>query len=320
MKKLVWIIPLFLLVAILAFVAYLKFALPNVGPAPDLQIERTKERIERGDYLANTVMSCVDCHSMRDITKFAGPIMGNRFAGGGNEFTEELGAPGNFYAPNLTPFHLKNWTDGEIYRALTSGVSKDGRALFPAMPYHLYGKASKEDMYSIIAYLRTLPSHENTVPESVANFPFNLIMNTLPKKPAHQEIPDKNNLVEYGEYVINLAACIDCHTPMEKGQYILEKSFAGGREFMMPGGILQTANITPHKETGIGLWTEETFIQRFRAYNDSVFNPPVVGNGFNTMMPWTLFANMDEYDLKAIFAYLQSIQPVENKVVLFTPH
>ena len=78
-------------------------------------------------------MSCVDCHSHRDMTKFAGPIMEPHFIGGQDEFTEKYGAPGNFYAPNLTPYHLKDWTDGEIFRAITMGVSKDGRALFPAM-------------------------------------------------------------------------------------------------------------------------------------------------------------------------------------------
>jgi hypothetical protein len=42
----------------------------------------------------------------------------------GAEFTDETGTPGDFYASNLTPFHLGGWTDGEIYQAITTGVFK----------------------------------------------------------------------------------------------------------------------------------------------------------------------------------------------------
>jgi len=320
MKRLLVIIPIILILLIIAFVMYLKFALPNVGPAPDIKVEITTERLERGEYLATTVMGCVDCHSLRDFTKYSAPLTGTPFAGGGPEFVEEMGAPGNFYAPNLTPYHLGDWTDGEIYRAITAGVSKDGRALFPAMPSHLYGKSSNEDIYAVIAYLRTLEPVENTVPEPEANFPFSLIMNTIPKKAEPREMPDKSDLVAYGEYVITSAACVDCHTPMERGQYIMEKAYAGGREFVLPNGIVRTSNLTPDPETGIGTWTEETFINRFKVYADSVYIPNDVGEGFNTMMPWTMYAKMDEYDLKAIYAYLHSLEPVKNAVVKYTPH
>ena len=320
MKRLFVIIPIMLILLIVAFVMYLKFALPNVGPAPDIKVEITPERLERGEYLATTVMGCVDCHSLRDFTKYSAPLTGTPFAGGGPEFVEEMGAPGNFYAPNLTPYHLGDWTDGEIYRAITAGVSKDGRALFPAMPSHLYGKSSKADIYAVIAYLRTLDPIENTVPAPEAKFPFSLIMNTIPQKAEPREMPDKSDLVAYGEYVITSAACIDCHTPMERGQYIMEKAYTGGREFIMPNGIVRTSNLTPDPETGIGAWTEETFINRFKLYADSVYVPNDVGEGFNTMMPWTMYAKMDEYDLKAIYAYLHSLEPVKNTVVKYSPN
>lgn len=69
-------------------------------------------------------MSCADCQSQRNFTKYAGTITGVPFAGGGAEFTDETGTPGDFYASNLTPFHLGGWTDGEIYQAITTGVFK----------------------------------------------------------------------------------------------------------------------------------------------------------------------------------------------------
>jgi mono/diheme cytochrome c family protein len=320
MKRLTWIIPLALIVVIIIGVLYVKLALPNVGPAPEITVEKTSARIERGEYLANTVMGCIDCHSHRDFTKFSGPLTGVVYGGGGEEFVEELGAPGNFYAPNLTPYHLKDWTDGEIYRAITTGVAKDGRALFPAMPAHLYGQASKEDIYSVIAYLRTLPSYESTVPGPDPKFPFNLIMNLIPKKIENGTIPSKDNIVEYGRYMITIAGCIDCHTPMEKGKYDMEKAYAGKQEFILPTGIVRSSNITPDKTTGIGNWTEEIFVNKFKIYSDSSFVLPTVNEGFNTIMPWTVYTQMDEYDLKAIYAYLQSLEPINNQFEKFSPN
>lgn len=320
MKRLIWIIPVGIVLIILIAVLYIKLALPNVGPPPDITIEHTKARLERGEYLANTVMGCVDCHSKRDFTKFSGPLTGVKYAGGGDEFIEEFGAPGNFYAPNLTPHHLKDWTDGEIYRAITTGVSKDGRALFPAMPAHLYGQASKEDIYSVIAYLRTLPTYESSVPDPDPKFPFSLIMNTIPKKIENGTIPNRENIVAYGRYMITIAGCIDCHTPMEKGQYNMEMAYAGSQEFILPTGIVRTSNITPDQTTGIGKWTEEIFVNKFKIYSDSSFILPTVHEGYNTIMPWTVYTKMEEYDLKAIFAYLQSLEPINNQVVKFSPN
>ena len=320
MKRFLWIFSLIIVAGIIGLIFYLKVVLPNVGPAPDIKVEITPKRLERGKYLATSVMGCIDCHTRRDLSKYAGPITGTPFAGSTEEFTEETGMPGNFYPANLTPYYLGDWTDGEIYRAITAGVTKDGRSLFPVMPYHLFGQASREDIYSVIAYLRTLPSHESTVPKSKAKFPVNLLINTMPRKTEHKEIPDKNNKVAYGKYMITIAACIDCHTPMDKGQPIMEQAYAGGMEFILPNGIVRSANITPDEETGIGGWTEEIFVEYFKAYSNSTFTPYDVDKGFNTAMPWTMYANMDEYDLQAIFAYLKSLKPINKEVLKYTPN
>jgi|SRR5690554_3636614 len=314
---------LFLIVAIvIIFWAYLSFMLPNTGEAPDIKIEITPERVARGEYLANHVMVCADCHSMRDFTRYSGPVTGSMYSGGGEEFTEEFGLPGDFYPSNLTPFHLKEWTDGEIFRAITSGVSKDGRALFPAMPYPLYNQADEEDIYAIIAYLRTLPPVENTAQTSKAKFPVSLLMNTFPMKYEHKQKPEKENTVEYGRYMATVAGCIECHTPMEKGEPVWDEAFSGGRQFMLPAGIVTTTNLTPDVETGIGNWSEEMFINRFKAFADSSYVPHRVdiNTDFNTLMPWTMFAGMEESDLKAIYAYLKTLEPQKRTITVFAPN
>jgi mono/diheme cytochrome c family protein len=322
MKK-VWKVILIVLIAIVvsitAMIGYVKTALPDIAAAEDLKIDYTEERIERGKYLATNVAMCIECHSERDFTTFAGPVIPGTEGKGGELFGKDLGFPGDFYAPNITPVGIGNWTDGELFRTITTGVSKDGHPLFPIMPYLNFGELDKEDLYSIIAYIRTLKPIESNVPKSVAAFPINILINTMPKEASLTSTPPKEDLVAYGKYIFTASNCSDCHTPMEKGERIAGKFVAGGMEFNLPGGtVLRSANITPDKVTGIGAWTEKQFIARFKMYSDSTYAPYKVEPGeFNTLMPWTSYTNMEDLDLKAVFAYLQTVPAVSNKVVKF---
>lgn len=308
-------------VGITGLLSYVSFALPDVGEAPELTIEATPERLIRGEYLATSVVGCIDCHSKRDFSRFGGPIDFATAGQGGELFGSQMGFPGEYYSSNISPFAIGNWTDGELFRAITTGVSKDGRALFPIMPYPHFAKMDKEDIYSIIAYIRTLEPVEFTPPKSVSSFPMNFIINTIPQPAAFTTVPPQEELIKYGEYMTNAALCMDCHTQQVKGQYVMDKYMAGGFEFPMPtGGIVRSANITPDKKSGIGNWTEQQFIARFKMYSDSSYSAPKINPGeFNTMMPWAYYTHMKEEDLKAIFTYLQSIQPIENVVVKFDP-
>lgn len=322
MKKVLKIVMYLLLILILGIgglLAYVKIALPNVGDAPVISIEITPDRVERGKYLANNVAVCIECHSSRDWSLFTAPLVRGTEGEGGEIFDQSMNFPGKFVSKNITPFALADWTDGEIFRAITAGVSKDGKALFPIMPHPAYGRMDKEDIYSIIAYIRTLEPKESYPDASKADFPMNFIINTIPQKPEFSTIPPKTNKVAYGRYLAGAASCFDCHTKQDKGKFV-GKDFAGGFEFLFPdGSILRSANITPH-ETGIGNWTVEQFVERFRAYADSSFVPHPVGPGeFQTVMPWTFYGHMETFDLEAIFSFLQTLEPVDQINELFTP-
>lgn len=318
--RVILLLLLFVVLAVTGIVSFIKLALPNVGKAPDLKIELTPERIDRGSYLANHVTVCIDCHSSREWTEFAGPLKPGSTGAGGEQFNQMMGFPGNFYAPNITPYHLKNWTDGELYRVITTGVNKDGKALFPVMPYKSYGKMDNEDIYAIIAYLRTLPSQKTEVPASKADFPVNILINTMPAKATPGIKPAETDKVAYGGYLYNASACADCHTPQDKGAPIEGLENAGGFAFRFPGGTTYSSNITPDKETGIGTWTETQFVSRFKAFTDSAYQAGKVGpGGFQTVMPWTMYAKMKQEDLAAIYAYLQTVKPVKHAVVRFQP-
>jgi len=324
MKKFFKVIGYILLILILfvsATLIYIKTALPNVGHAPVLKIEYTKERIERGRYLANSVTVCMDCHSTRDWTKFAGPLTPGTLGKGGERFDQKVGFPGVYYSKNITPAGISRYTDGELFRLITTGVTKEGRAMFPVMPYGHYGKMDPEDIKSIIAYVRSLAPIESQVPESASDFPMNFIINTIPKKATPQKIPAKSNELAYGAYMVNASACIECHTQVDKGSIIPALAFSGGREFNMPdGSVVRSANLTMDAGSGIGGWTEEAFIKRFKQYADSTYKLPVVAPGeFNSIMPWNMYSRMTQEDLAAIYRYLRTVKPIKNQVTKFTP-
>ena len=321
LPKVIGFVLLGIAVLIGVIISYLKLALPNVGDPEELTIELTPERVERGKYLAHSVTICMDCHAIRDWSKFSGPPTEGTLGKGGDRFDQTVGLPGVYYAKNITPFGIERYTDGELLRVITTGVTKEGRAMFPLMPYLNYGKMDHEDIYDIIAYVRSLSPIESTIPESVSDFPMSLIINTLPQKANPQKKPDPNDELAYGAYMINASGCVECHTQVDKGQIIKELSFSGGREFFFPNGaVVRSANITQDPETGIGKWTREQFMARFKLYADSSYViPGVKPDEFNTIMPWTMYAHMKESDLSAIFTYLQTIKAIPNTVTKFSP-
>lgn len=324
MKKLFKYLGIFLLVALVALgivATYITQALPDIPVQADLKVEITPERVTRGEYLANCVSVCMDCHSTRDWNKFSAPLVPGTLGKGGERFDQSMNFPGAFFSRNITPHGLKDWTDGEIYRAITSGVSKDGHPFFPVMPYPNYNSMATEDVLSIIAYLRGLPALESAPEASKADFPVSIIMHTIPEEAHPVERPDPANALAHGEYLVNAAGCAVCHTKHEKGSPVGERG-AGGFEFQYPtGAIVRSPNITPHTD-GIGAWDKATFIATFKQYADSAYVPKAINwqaNDFQTVMPWTMYGQMTEQDLGAIYEYLRTIPPVAGRVEKWTP-
>lgn len=324
MKKLLKIVGVLIALAVLAVIGlgvYLTKALPNIPVQQDLHVEATPARLARGAYLANHVCACMDCHSTRDWNKYAGPLVPGTLGKGGERFDQSMNFPGVFVARNLTPFALRSWSDGELYRAITSGVSKDGHPFFPVMPYPNYNKLSTEDVYSLMTYLRSLPEQNNVPEASAPDFPVNIILHTIPE-PAHPTAqPKPSDGTAYGAYLVNAAGCGECHTKMEKGKKV-GQPFAGGFAFNFPtGAVLRSPNITPHAD-GLAAWDKATFIAKFKQYSDSAYVPAAIdwkAGDFQTVMPWAMYTGMTEEDLGAIFDYLRTVPAVAGKVEKWTP-
>ena len=126
--------------------------------------DSTKQVLARGEYLFNNLAGCVDCHSKRDFTKYSGPVVPGSEGGGGFVFDQKFQLPGVLYGKNITPDSatgVGTWTDAELIRAITQGISKNGDTLFPLMPYPHFNRMAKDDLMSIIAYMRTLKPINN---------------------------------------------------------------------------------------------------------------------------------------------------------------
>jgi mono/diheme cytochrome c family protein len=276
--------------------------------------DSAKAIVERGHYLFNYVAVCVDCHSKRDITKFSMPVIPGSEAAGGFPFGKAEGVPGEVSPPNITPATMKDWTDDEIVKAITLGINKKGDTLFPIMPYHNYSRMAKDDIYAIIAYMRTLtPSDSTTAPRKLEIPPAMfgpLPANTL----AENKRPDPSDKINYGQYITTFASCSDCHTPMTPQGPDFSKAFSGGFQFDLGFMKVAVSNITPDSSTGIGTWTEEAFVKKFKSSAEQAVNGQNPGRT-NTIMPWAQYAKMKEDDLKAIYAYLRTVPAINNKVV-----
>lgn len=308
----------------LLILAILSAAISSCKPKsqPKQQDEETKNKAtadsiehlqKRGKYLVNNVAGCLYCHSQRDYSSFSGPIVSGTEGMGGQKFDKNFrGVPGEIYSRNITPAGIGTWTTDAIIRAMTQGVSQKGDTLYPVMPYAHFAKMSKEDALSIVAHLRTLTSITNEVPKRKLLISFHP---SIPPVDLEKNIrPAFADRKLYGEYLVNMAACLDCHTPMEKNNLQMTKAFSGGQEFQTQGFVVRSANITPDSITGIGTWTEQVFLAKFTQYRSPEgyrYNP---GKN-NSIMPWTVFAGMDDFDLKAIYAYLRSVKPISNKVI-----
>ena len=293
--------------------------LPRDIPVPDITVPASAAEIERGRYLANHVAVCMDCHSMRDWDYYAGPIVPGTLGGGGEVFDRDTGLPGLIVSKNITPHALGDWSDGELYRSITGGLQADGDALFPLMPYDAYRTMAQEDVLAIMAYLRTLAPIENITPDHQLDFPLNLIVNSIPLE-AEPRTVNRDDPVEYGEYLSKMAGCTWCHTPVNATQQAIpEQLLAGGHEFVMPNGkVVRATNISPDPETGIGTWTEKQFVDAFRYYrSEEARTIEVPEDGYNTLMSWTLFADMTDEDLGAIYAFLMASEPRVNSVVVW---
>lgn len=285
---------------------------PILGPRKRALTTRhfgpTPERLKRGEYIVEHLALCYGCHTAFDAKGKNMP-----------QFLEAKGAgrimadQGDFrvVAPNITPdpeTGIGNWTDDELARAIREGISRDGRALFPMMPYKTFSHMSDEDLASVIVYLRSQPAARHQLPKTHLPFPVSRLINNAPQPVTTMAAPDPSNTVAHGQYLVAGAGiCGECHTPRDShGQPVAGMYMAGGNIFDEGGRAVASANITPDP-SGISYYDQALFLQMMHTGS-------VRGRKLDVMMPTWAFGGLNDQDLKAIYAYLRTIPPAHHRI------
>ncbi|MGH9511981.1 MAG: c-type cytochrome [Terriglobales bacterium] len=273
-------------------------------PLTARKFEATPERMRRGEYLVRGVSGCFDCHSKHD-EKSNPPLLVSQ-EGAGAVLDDEPGF--RIIAPNITSdpdTGIGKWSDDAITRAIREGIAADGSVLFPAMPYDHFRHMSDEDVASVVVFIRSLPPSHNVLPPTKISFLFSRLIQLAPR-PVTDPVPepDMSTPAKRGAYLVLIAHCSGCHTPLDKNfQPIQGMEMAGGNPM---GPTVVSANITPDA-TGIGYYDEALFIRTMR----SGF---VGARALKLPMPWWTFRSMTDDDLMAVFAYLRTLPPVHHPV------
>ena len=292
-----------------ALVGVRPFIGPKARPLTERRFEPTPERLERGKYLVTSGRAaCALCHSPMDVT------------GGGLKVKEGAALTGRHWgvdgapfvtAPNLTPdpeTGIGNFTDDELARAIREGIGRDGRALFPIMPYASMHAMPDEDLASVIVYLRAQKPVRNPLPPSAVPFPLNRLIAGVPQPIDAPVTADLSTPEKRGAHIVKVAVCADCHTTRDdQGNSPAGLEFAGGTPLPFEGRkTIHSANITP-SVNGIPYYTEELFIEVMRTGR-------VKARELDPMMPTAFYRNMTDQDLKDVFAYLKTLKPVDHYV------
>lgn len=317
MKKAVNILELVLgshVVAAVGFCAYTALTgIPTFEPpaTPALTVLRTPARIQRGEAIAHIL--CIQCHSDKD----------NHLTG---KWLDELPPMfGTIYSPNITQHQtvgIGNWTDGELYYYLRTGIRPNG-TYAPIMPK--FPLMADDDVQSVIAWLRSdrfqVQARPNETPASSYSFLTKLLANTVmgpsPYNPTPLAIPDSTDEVALGRYVATaLADCYSCHSAdfTKQDRDHPERSegfFAGGNPMKGEHGEpIFSANLTFDEQTGIARkYTKAQFVRAVKV--------GVRPDGSILRLPKAPRPTLSDHEVGAVFEYLKTIpkeQVLTNKL------
>ena len=209
-------------------------------------------------------------------------------AAGGRDLARDIPLPlGRFVSANLTPGGaIKDWSDGEIFRALRNGVDREGRPLTVMLTTNVR-YMSDDDMLAVIAFLRSQQPVENAIPPEQVSLLGSFLggANLTPQKPAVTApivAPEKAPTAEYGHYLTTFLDCRDCH----------------GAD--LNGGTSQFAPIGPTLRIVKG-WSQDEFVSTLRTGVDPS------GHTLSVLMPWKASGRMDDTELSALYQYLVSL-------------
>ena len=256
--------------------------------AENITIPDDAGTIARGDYLVHNVAACIECH-------------GDNLEGDAAWIDD--GVLGKIGTPNLTSGEGgvgAEYTDVDWVRSIRHGVNPDGQGLLimPSIDYHKFTEA---DLASVIAYIKSLePVNNDSHDISLTGGRLFLLLarddfvtaRKIDHSEAFAEPIERGATAEYGAYLASIA-CQGCHGEDYNG-------------LSFPGGGTPAANLTPGGK--LADYSEADFFEVLRTGvtpEDRTLDPDE--------MPWTVFAGMEEDDMRAIFLFLQSLPAMEDQ-------
>lgn len=256
----------------------------TAAPTRTITVPTDAAAIARGEHLVHHVNLCTDCHG----DNLQGTVFVN---------DPQLGV---IPAPNLTSgqggINGPEMTDAKWVNAITGGIGHDGRKLviMPVTHYHIMNDA---DLGAVIAYVKQVPPQDNEMAPRKGG-PLGRVLlavgalrfesDIAATLPAPVDIAPAAN-AEYGAYMLEIAGCRGCHGD----------NLAGATDPNAP----QAPNITTAL---LGTWSEDQFVNLIRT------GTLPTGGSVSDEMPWKKYAGMEDVELKAIYAYLQTTQPLPN--------
>jgi mono/diheme cytochrome c family protein len=253
----------------------------------DLRAAALARAVRRGEHLVRTRVGCQGCH---------GPDLGGKVL-----IDQTL--IGYWAAPNLTAGAgsvTRDFTALDWDRAIRHGVRRTGQS--SSMPSVEFVNLSDRELSDIVAYVQSRPPVDRTQKAIGIGPLFSFVVAFNPDillafaidhhKPHAVEPPVEAASVELGEHIAQV--CKGCHGP----------NLSGGKVAGDPN-MPVVANITPH-ETGLKGWTEADFIRSLREGKRKD------GTDILPQMPWKAYGQMSDVELKALWAYLETVPPVEK--------
>ena len=254
---------------------------------------------QRGKYLVEGILTCGNCHTPRGP---GGVLDTKRLHAGGPQVWD---TPEYTVRPsNITPDKASGigaWNADQVKRAMREGKRPDGQQISPQMPYAFYKIFTPSDLDAVTAYVLAQPPVANKVAAPVYKVKQ---MHVDVPPGAEKPMPESamKDPLKRGFYLVTIGHCMECHTPAVNGRRDFKNALGtGGEKFEGPWGVTVARNITPHKEIGIGAWSDDEVkraITKGVRKDGSKMRPPM---GFD----W--YATMTDVDLNAMVAYLRTI-------------
>ena len=267
--------------------------------------------IDKGRYLA-AAADCAACHTHDRSAPYAG----------GNPFVLPIGT---LYAPNITPDKMHgigNYTEADFTNALRRGIGRDGKPLYPAMPFPSYARINDSDIHALWTYFHygVAPSTKATPHNTIAwplsiRWPMTLWRLSFAPTPkaalANAERFSSPDIARGAYLVEGMGHCGACHTP--RALTLQEEALSSdqGASFLSGGAAVDgwtPVNLRADNRTGLGRWSEDdivTFLATGRNLHGSAFGGMSDAIAHGTQ-------HLTDSDLHAIARYLKISLPAHK--------